>query len=444
MVAPYSFPTPVPSTGSIASVTAPGGEHPPFPDSEELLVLLARSQELDYKPVPTASDNPKALAYPDDGSRQYCFKDWLPGMGVNIRAGLLSTGYYLSRLDIDRSAHEVVEAILTHLSTIKDKIHIQRSTTGRGLDILFLSPISLINNQRLYWHNSHVGEVHCDGGRCAIWGIEDVEALSRLTPWSELELDQLRSILSIQEGTRRPGSWTHRYREVCPMIEGWDQVAINPFFTTDGMPLIFAGKEVPHQIARANLQRLRHAQKGERSEALANVTQSFMLLADHTYGRTIADKCRTVAAIVIALNPKQGDKGYDAEKDVAALIGHILNADPFVNGRGHFRRPYWANTYCPPRRPRHRPLGDQASQLNALRRLLERCAEGLRVERLPIRQGFEKLTVKALARRLHVGIRTIRRYLQILETKQEIVRDHVSGRGGRLIVSLTPWFGNGR
>jgi hypothetical protein len=231
------------------------------------------------------------------------------------------------------------------------------------------------------------------------------------------------------------------------MIREAERMDTRRLRTADGMPKTFDGNGKPHQIAQANWHRLKHARRGERSDAYANYVQSLMLLADKTYGATVADKCCTVAAIAMEDCAEQNERGYNVLKDTAALIARILHGDQRRNGTGHFRIPYWADNYRPSMRQRGHPAGSRAHQLHILRHLLLRNALGDRVESIRIRTATLKLTVANLARALpgsRVTPRSVRRYLATLEQQQEILREEVDGRNGRLVIILLPCFDHPR
>jgi hypothetical protein len=402
---------------------------------------LHHLRRLGHDPVPTRPENPKALV---TSRKHLSDRDFAGDVGIAVRTGLRPDGTYLCRIDLDghrpdQDPTAAYEAIAATLGPILDKCAVKRSTTGTGIDVLFLAKRELPNNQPLYIDGVHVGELFCVGGHVGVpesWLRGSLEALVVL---SEKALEHLLAVVSIQQGTRNPVSWTARSREGLPLIRGWEHVDRGRFVGADGMPKTFVGDQQKHKIARANWRRLAEAKPGERSDAYAGLVQSTMLLATDAYGSTPEEKCRTVAAIVIPVCLKATDRDYDVRKDTAAIIAKILHGDAYANGTGHFKIPYWAQAYRPVvRTKKGRPVGDRDKALGRLRRLLNRHATGLRVEEI----GGQKLTIDLLARKLGVEARSVQRYLSSLEANGEIIRDKVDGRGGRLVITLLPSFGN--
>jgi hypothetical protein len=392
-------------------------------------------------PAPTDLANPKRLI---KRPRSYQEQDFHGSVGVAICTGRLPDGRYLCRLDLDghradQDPQAAYEAISSVLGAVLTKCAVKRSTTGTGIDILFLAQEPVPNNQWAYIAGQHVGELFCGSGHVpmpAEWLSGSLETLQMLT---DDELALLLTCVTITIGTRNPTTWTARWREVLPLIRGWRDVDVHRFLDVSGMPQTFSGAGRAGDIARANWTRLQKAKRGERSDAYANFIASLMLLANSQYGSTIEDKCRTVAAIAIELCPKKNEMGsYDVEKDTAAIIGKVLHGDEYRNRSGHFPIPYWAQEYRPARRARGRPVSDQAKQIDRLRNLLNKNAEGNRIEFI----GRQRLTVEFLARKLGVTERSVQRYLHVLEQGKEIVRDSVGGRNGRLCITFLPAFGH--
>jgi HTH domain len=303
-------------------------------------------------------------------------------------------------------------------------------------------PQELAANQKLSVDGVHIGEFLGRGTHLPLvgaWLHGDPTTLGLLTV---AELAVLVAVLNIQCVTDNSATWTARWREILPFLRDYKDVDTARFRGADGMPKTFVGTQPKHRIAAANYWRLKRAVKGKRSEALANYAQSVMLLATAAYGSSIEEKCRTVAALVIEDCPERGTKGYNAEKDVAALIARIIHGDPYHSRPGHFLIPFWAADYQPVRRPPHRPRGDRDAQIEALRQLLLKYGDGNRIAYLITRRGREKLTVSLLAKWLKVSERTVRRYLQQLEANHEIDRDGGKGRGDGLRITLRPCFGH--
>jgi hypothetical protein len=128
-----------------------------------------------FVPVPTRPDNPKALAYSDSGRRVYRDDHWKDGMGCAIRLGRRPDGLYLCRLDLDghRSSQDPRAALATLWQcapAAMAQCAIKTSTSGTGIDILFLSPRPIPNNQPIFINGEHVGEGFCDGGYCPMTG----------------------------------------------------------------------------------------------------------------------------------------------------------------------------------------------------------------------------------------------------------------------------------
>lgn len=414
-----------------------------------VLALVAALQAAGLIPIPTRADNPKALAYPDDGYRLYLVSAWKNGMGVAVRLGRLPDGSWLILIDLD--AHTPEQCADRALFTLRSLVGnafaqcvLKRSTSGSGYHIVIRAPEPLPHNQRLYFDGEHVGEVHCQGGHCPLVGAFLQRDLTNLPLLTAEEWVVWRRALALQSGTRNPITWTSRWREMLYVTRGAAAINTRRFRCADGMPRVFQGANQRHLIAQAVWRRLCQAQKGERSEAFANYLQSLALLATDAYGATPDEKWRTIAAIAIQDCPKAREQGYDVEKDTAALIARILHGDPRTDGSGFFRIPFWAKPYTPPVRPRGRPPGRARNQLDALRRFLLRHAEGDRVEYLRTRVGSRPLTVAVIANHLHTSTRTIQRYLHTLRQQGEIVCETIVGRLGRLIVIFCACFGHAR
>lgn len=407
----------------------------------EKAARLQHLRRLGHEPVPTRPENPKALV---TSRKRLNDKDFAGDVGIAVRTGLRLDGTYLCRIDLDghrpdQDPAAAYEAIAATLGPLLDKCAVKRSTSGTGIDVLFLAERELPNNQPLYINGVHVGELFCVGGHVGVpesWLRGSLETLELLEPE---ELEQLLKVVSLQQGTGKPASWTARSREGLPLIRGWQQVDRGHFIGAEGMPKTFVGDKPKHKIARANWRRLMEAKPGERSDAYAGFVQSTMLLATETYGSTPEEKCRTVAAIAIPVCLKASDGDYDVVKDTAAIIAKVLHGDAYTNGRGHFKIPSWAQEYRPvTRTAKCRPTGDRDKALGRLRRLLNCHTTGMRVEEI----GGQKLTIDLLARKLGVEPRSVQRYLAALEANGEIIRDKVDGRGGRLVITLLPNFGN--
>jgi hypothetical protein len=419
--------------------------HIPQSQPRSVAYTLKELRELGFSPIPTRPGDPKALVY-RSGTREYQDYDWRPGMGTAIRLGQRRDGTYLCRLDLD-GHHEdqdplgALDTILQHIASFLPKIAIKRSTTGSGIDILFISYQELPNNQKIFLDGRHIGEIFCEGGHLPLVEHFLHGGLSNLVSLTPDELELLLSVIKLQHGTRNPTSWTARAREGAVVIRGYQMIKTAHLRTKDGMPRSFVGSERKHKIAQQHFARIKSAKTEDRSEALACYIQSLMLLAPSLYGTTIAERCRAVAALALEDCPEGGEQGYDAVRDIAALIARILHGDAYQGHPGHFLVPFWAMDFRPPVRPSHRPKGDQAAKIEALRRLFRQYGEGNRIEYFVIRQRRQKLTVGLLARLLRAGRRSIRRYLQQLEENKEIFRDWEKGRNGRLIITLLPVFG---
>lgn len=412
--------------------------------SQRLRALI----DLKYAVVPTKPGRPKQLAYRDNnGRRTYTERHFSKGEGIAIRTGRLDDGSFLCRIDLDshrpdQDAQAAYATIVTALGATLNKCAIKRSTSGSGIDVLFKSAHELPNNQPIYINGQHVGELFCEGGRVNVPDTWLHGSINTLDPLTEEELAQLLKVVSIQIGSRNPTSWTARKREGQSLIRGHEAIDIAPFLDANGMPRIFQGDELKHRIARDNWRRMNDAPKGARSNKYAGYVQSLLLLASKAYGLTIEDKCRTVAAIAIATNPKARDEHYDAIADTAVIIAKILHNDAYTSGTGRFTCPYWADSYQPPvQRPSGRPTGDRQSKLQALRRLLRNNADKMCEEQITLPGGYRvKLTVGVLAQRLKVTERSVQRYLAELEANDEIVRRQVDGHGGQLLLVLTDSF----
>ncbi len=420
----------------------------------ELTPALAKLQRirmlssLNYSVIPTKPGNSKQFAYGDkSGTRTYTENQFTKGEGIAIRTGRHPDGSFLCRIDLDnhrpgQDAHVAYQMIAAVLGSALDKCAVKCSTSGSGIDVLFKSPQSLPNNQPIYLNGGHAGEMFCIGGHVNVPETWIHGSLATLQLLTDDELDRLLTIVSMQTGSRNPTSWTARSREGQSLIKGYRAVATSPFLEADGMPRIFTGTEKKYQIAQDNWRRMQCAAKGERSNLFSGVVQSLMLLVTKDYGRTSEDKCRTVAAIAIAINPKAGDEHYDPVADTAAIIAKILHSDPYGSGKGHFKCPWWADAYSPPvQRASGRPVGDRQSKIDTFRRLLLKNSDKMSVDRIRHPGGTEvKLTVAILAKRLKVSERTIQRYLAELEANGEIIRRQVDGTGGQLRLILTSNF----
>jgi hypothetical protein len=433
---------PAPSQSSLPATTKPFEGQQPLDDPDKR-TRIRKLLDWKYPPVPTKPGNPKQLAYRDNGSRQYDETHFANGEGVAIRTGQHSDGTYLCRLDLDshgpeQDADAAYQVIAESLGPILAKCAVFPSTTGTGIDMLFKTRCELPNNQPIYIAGQHVGEVFCVGGRINLPDEAMDALLETLQTLDEVELASLKRVVTWQHGTRNPVGWSARADEGLALIRGYQEVNTARFRGQGGMPKTFVGTEKRHQIAQDNYRRLKQATKGQRSDAFARYAQSIMFLATLAYGQTIEEICRTVAALLIQDCPKAGEPNYDVEKDTAALIAKILHGDPYRTRPGHFRCPWWATEYRPEVRRSGRPKRDRQGRVARLRRLLNKHAEGMRVEHL----GNEKLTVAGLARRLKVDRSTVQRYLQTLEENREILRDQVDGRNGRLVITLLPAFGH--
>jgi hypothetical protein len=335
------------------------------PSSDDTVIQYVQYlTDLGYTVVPTKPGKPKQLDSRTKGKQQYSEQDFLDGKGIALRTGLLLNGLYLCRLDLDshkedQDADVAYETIAGAVGPLLDHCAVKRSTNGAGIDILFLSTTALPNNQPIYLDEHHIGEVFCQGGHVSLTSGWISGSIETMQPLTEDELQKLSEIVTIQRGSRNPTSWTARAREVLPFIRNWEQVPTARLGCDDGMPKTFCGDERKHRIGQDNWRKLKQARKGERSNYYALYVQSLMMLASSAYGSSAAEKCRTVAALAIADCPKTGEKGYNAERDAAALIGRMLHSDGYSNGRGTFKCPWWASSYQPiAERPRGRPKGD--------------------------------------------------------------------------------------
>lgn len=401
-----------------------------------------------YEVVPTRPDNPKRPVRSDSKRVRYDTIHFMGGEGVAIRTGQQGDGSFLVRIDIDQhadkqNAEAVFQAIATALGSAFDKCAVKRSTNGQGYDVLLKCQVSLPNNRHFDYAGVHAGEIFCDGGYVGVptdgnwlWG-----SLFDLAMLSEAELQQLLSIISFTTNVTDRVSWSERAREGQRLIRGWRDVNTPKFLEAYGMPKAFSGSDRKHLISQSNWRKLQAATKGERSEAVANFLQSLFWVAPISYGASVEERCRTIAAIAIEADPRAKQEGRDIEKDIAALIARILNGDQRQYSNNCFTTPNWALEYQPaPKQAKGRPKGDRYSQIAKLRLLLLKNAEGDEVYRL----GRNKLTVAILGEKLGVQERTVQTYLATLEQNREIVREQDGGRGGGLKITLMPMFNSAK
>lgn len=396
-----------------------------------------------YRCVPLNATLPKQLAYRGGPRKQYIPKQF-DGHLIGIRTGRLADGSYLVRLDIDQHGEEqdaeaAYARLLPFIEAAPGRFAVKRSTNGKGYDVIFRAQHELPNNQHFFIDGCHAGEIFCEGG----WVRDDGwihGAPEALIPLSNNQLAHLQSIVVLR-GLNTEGAvfWKIRAREGTPFIRGYKEVDSTPHLHATGMPKTFQGTAQKHRIAQKHWDALKRASKGERSDAYARFLTSVVLLATKRYGDSLEEKCRTIAAIAIVHDPRQHDKGLVfVEDDTAALIMRCFHGDPYKNRSGHFPRPYWADGYQVPLRPRGRPQGDRQAKLKRLRRLLRKHLDGDRVEGI----DDQKLTNKLLAHHLNVTVRTVRDYLAKLEANGEIQREAMHGRGGRQIIHILPMFDN--
>jgi hypothetical protein len=173
-----------------------------FQCEDPILHLIAPLQAAGLITIPTHADNPKALAYRDDGYRRYNTTHWKSGMGVAIRLGQQLDGSWLILIDIDAHTPEQCadRALFTLRSLVGNafaKCVLKRSTSGSGYHIIIRSPEPLPHNQRLYLDGKHVGEVLCQGGHCPLVGAFLQGDLTALPILTAEEWDIWRSALAL-------------------------------------------------------------------------------------------------------------------------------------------------------------------------------------------------------------------------------------------------------
>jgi hypothetical protein len=330
----------------------------------------------------------------------------------------------------------------------------KRSTNGQGYHILGLSPLLLTNKQPIYIQERHVGEIFC-GKNAHIplstrdtWIGLDSEAhdpvehviagLLAIHPLSHQEYDMLFAVVQYTQkaGDRHPDTWTERYREMLPVIRGYTAINTTQLRDTNGMPKAFHGKKQGKAIAQAAWRNLRHAEKGQRSNLYARYIQSLMLHANKTFGESIEDKCRTVAALAAEDCAERDEPGYDVTKDTAAIIAKIMHGDPYRYEEGRFFTPYWAQEYRPGKRPASPSHQSKDQTIDRLKQLLWRYTDGHSVSCM----DGKKLTCKRLATKLNVSERRIQQCLKQLEAQGEIKRIAHPGRGGYLEIRIGPGY----
>lgn len=416
--------------------TGNGGEtaikvHP----NEELWAAL---KNMGYWPCLVHPENPKRIVH----RKRVTSKAIRSSKGFAIYLGACKDGKYLQRLDLDshteqqdaRAAYQYLQA---RVPDILEKCAVKRSTSGSGIDIVFLSPENLGHNRKLFIDGNHVGELLGHGGHVTLPDTWLSGSLDQLDVLTDDELERLFTAIQAPD-TGPSEAWGKRAREGLALINGYKDVCVGRYVFADGMPRSFKGTRQVHQIAQSNWLRLQQAQEGERHQVFASFVQSLMFLTTKNYGDTIEEICCVVAAIAISNCPKADEKGYKAEKDTAALIAKILNGDKHRSGHRHFKVPYWAPGYKPEERRPGRPKKRLANQIERFRDILRKNARGNRVETF----GKDYLTVKLLAKKLRVSERTVQRYAAQLCSQGELRNVSEHGRRGRLVYVLLPGFGH--
>jgi len=181
----------------------------------------------------------------------------------------------------------------------------------------------------------------------------------------------------------------------------------------------------------------------DRSAAAGNLMQTLMYHARRMPG---GESYRTVMAYWMAAGSygKATDRDYNQEKDGCSLIAQIVHGDMKKNGKPWIA-PFWVKGRASvplvqiaepaPRKPAHRPVGDQEKQIARLKRLLERRAFDSYDDRL-------YYNTDDLAEYLGVTRRSVQNYLSALACGDcpQIERGQDGGRGGRAWLILTPAF----
>jgi hypothetical protein len=408
--------------------------------------LIARLNDLRFKTWHRHAANPKAQSRDKD--------DPFGGLVLSKRGQ-----HELVVIDLDQhheqqDANWALDQIREHAPEAFAKCVCKRSTNGKGYHIFGLSPISLVNNQRIYIKGHHVGEIFSIGAHIPLsigdeWidlDSDECDPVERLIagllaihPLSRQEYDMLFSVVQYTQkaGDRRPATWTERYREILPVIRGYATIDTTRLRDTNGMPKVFQGNTRGKHIAQQSWRDIRQARRGERSNLYSRYIQSLMLHANQTFGESIEGKCRTVAALAIEDCAERDEPGYDVEKDTAALIAKTLHGDPYRHEEGRFLTPYWAQEYRPRKRSASQSPRAQNHTIERLKQLLWRYSDGHSVTYI----HGKPLTVPLLAEKLKVSDRQIQKCLKKLEDQKEIVRIPHRGRGGYLEIRIGPNYG---
>lgn len=322
-----------------------------------------------------------------------------------------------------------------HHPDIAGRLTWHRSRSGRGWHTLFISCKRITNGKIHDPTGAHVGELLGDGYRAIVPAGFDPPTL---------HIGQVERLIgfwstpSVGQGDR----WSDRARKAT--AHGW---SYRP--ATRGELITFLRTHAG-PIGTTLVAQLQDTRKLDRSAAAGRLMQTLLLNVHKETGtRDQATNTRRAMALWMAADSfgKAGEKGYRQEQDGQALQDKILSGAQRADGKC-WLVPFWAkgpeglscraDTIEPPApaQPAHRPAGDRARAIQALRGIL-RAIEPDEWGRAVY--SIEELRAALRRRRITAAPSTIRSYLAELEQADEIARGQIGN--GRPFAILRPTFG---